>query len=56
MDETDGVSDVHMTENRDIPDHQWPYVRKKFKTFGVKKDSWRMHCIPSVSYSITVSI
>ena len=24
MDETEGVSNVDMTENRDIPDHPWP--------------------------------
>ena len=28
MDETAGVSDVYMTENRDIPDYPWPYMRE----------------------------
>ena len=30
MDETEGVTDVYMTENRDIPDHPWPYMREMF--------------------------
>ena len=33
---TDRVSDVDMTENRDIPDHPWPYMREMFKIVGVK--------------------
>ena len=27
MDETEGVSNVNMTENRNICDHPWPYMR-----------------------------
>ena len=41
-DETEGVSDVDMTENRDIPDHPWPYMREMFEIVCVKKDSWRI--------------
>ena len=26
-DETEVISDVDMTETRDIPDHPWPYMR-----------------------------
>lgn len=28
---TEGVSNVKMTENRDFPDHPWPYMREMFK-------------------------
>ena len=41
LDETEGVSNVDMTENRDIPDHPWPYM-KMFEVARLKKDSWRM--------------
>ena len=37
---TEGVNDVDMTENRDIPDHPWPYMMEMFEIVVVKKDSW----------------
>ena len=37
MDETEGVNNVDMTENRDIPDN--PYMREMFEIVSVKKDS-----------------
>ena len=43
MDETEGISNVSMTENRDIPDHPWPYMREMFEIVSVKKDPLRMH-------------
>ena len=43
MDETEGVSNVNMTENRDIPDHPLPYMREMFEIVSVKKDPLRMH-------------
>ena len=42
MVKTEEVSDVDMTENRDINDQLWPYMREMFEIVGVKKDSWRM--------------
>ena len=49
MDETEGVSNVDMTENRDIPDHPWPYIRGMFEIVMVKNDSWQM-CYMSIMY------
>ena len=40
MDETEGVGNVNMTENRDTADHAWLYVREMLETVDVKKDSW----------------
>ena len=37
MDETEGVSNVDMTDNRYIPDHTWPYMREMFYIVCVKK-------------------
>ena len=53
MDEAGGVSDVDMTENRDIPDHPWPYVRE---IISVKKDFWQIHCVSVVYLCINVLI
>ena len=36
MDETEGVGNVDMTENRDIPDHPWPYMRKMLFLYYVR--------------------
>ena len=56
VDETVGVSDVDMTENRHIPDYPWPYMREMFKIVGVIKDSWRMCCVSIVYFCIHVLI
>ena len=56
MDETEGVSDVDMTENRDISDHPWPYIRRMFEIVMVKNDSWQMCYMSIVSFCINVLI
>ncbi|KAI2661024.1 hypothetical protein H4Q32_027624 [Labeo rohita] len=48
--ETEGVSNVKMTENRDFPDHPWPYMREMFKfvegflanALGIRKHATHM--------------
>ena len=54
MDETEGVSDEDMTENRDIPDHPWP--NEEDVRNGWCQKGFLANALCLVSFSINVFI
>ena len=42
MNDTEGINDVYVTENRDITDHPWPYMREMFQ-IGVLQGASMFH-------------